>query len=96
MTKKQMLNELYKKYYEARFDLGYFAEESAAWTPERAERFENACEIIQAKLHILEELASTYHASPLFKEWYMDAFKAGHNADSLSDCVTPENLVDMA
>jgi hypothetical protein len=95
MTKKDIYNEIYRQIYEVRFYMGYYCEGSKAYTPERAERFRYMQSTrVKAQEDVLLALASKLHISPLLKAWYMDAFNSGFNAESDSECIIPDNLVD--
>jgi hypothetical protein len=92
MTKKEMTNEIYKKYYEVRFFLGFYCEGSAANTPERAERFAARMRETEAKEKLLLDLTDKLQISPVLKEWSVNAFESGFNAKSVSECVIPDDL----
>lgn len=94
MTKKDMINEIYKEYYEYRFLVGFYTEGSAAWNQDRAERYEALAGHYEAVTTALESIASRLNASPLLKNWYYDAFNRGFNAKSVEECIIPDNLVD--
>ena len=94
MTKKDMINEIYKEYYEYRFLVGFYTEGSASWNKERARRFEVLAGKYEAVTTALESLASRLNASPLLKKWYFEAFNRGFNAKSVNECIVPDNLVD--
>jgi hypothetical protein len=95
MTKKEMTNEIYKKYYEVRFFLGFYCEGSAANTPERAERFAARMAETEAKEKLLLDLTEKLHISPLLKKWYYDSFDIGLNAADTSACIVPDDLTEM-
>jgi hypothetical protein len=95
MTKKEMTNEIYKKYYEVRFFLGFYCEGSAANTPERAERFAARMRETEAQEKLLLSLTEKLHISPLLKKWYYDVFDIGFKAADTTACIIPDNLVDV-
>jgi hypothetical protein len=94
MTKKDMINEIYKEYYEYRFLVGFYTEGSAAWNQERAERYESLVGRYEIVTTALERIASRLNASPLLKNWYYEAFNHGFSAKSVDECIIPDNLVD--
>jgi hypothetical protein len=98
MTKKEMINEIYKQIYEVRFYLGFYCEGSKSYTktytPERAGRFAEQESRIEAQGRILLDLTDKLHINPVFKDWFIKAFDIGFNANSVSECIIPDNLVD--
>ncbi len=95
MTKKEMINEIYRQYYEVRFYMGYYCEGSASNTPERAERFAARSKEAEAQERLLFDLTDKLHINPFLKEWVVEAFEKGFDAKSVSECIVPDDLTEM-
>ena len=94
MTKKEIYNEIYRQIYEVRFYMGFYCEGSKAYTPERAERFAVGMAETEAQSRVLFDLTDKLRINPVFKNWYIEAFNIGFKANTVGECIIPDNLVD--